>query len=67
MKFTKYVAIIRIGEECIIHNSNKRKDMEEWIDISTKQPNKVDTLEIYENNGRSYTMTYQTCNRKIGF
>lgn len=67
MKLTKYVAIIKIGEENIIHNSNKTKDIDEWVKLSTDKSKGIDAIEIYERNGFSYTITYKACNRKVGF
>ena len=67
MKLSKYVVKIQIGEKHIIHNSNKDKDVREWVDLSADKSKKIDSIEVYERDGISYKMTYRASNRKIGF
>ena len=69
MKLSKYVVIIKFtNDKSIIHNTNKKKDVEEWLDLS-KDNEKFAEIQIFEHNKGtpSYTQTYIESKRKVGF
>jgi hypothetical protein len=70
MKLSKFVVIIKLSnDKSIIHNTNKQKDVDEWLEITKDNNQDFAEISIYElNKGTpSYTQTYGESKRKVGF
>lgn len=70
MKLSKFVVIVKLSnDKSIIHNTNKKKDVDEWLEITKDNNQDFAEILIYElNQGTpSYTQTYGESKRKVGF
>lgn len=63
-KFTIIAKIV--NDKAIIQHTNKRKDVDEWINISESNP-QVCELSIYQKDGLGYNHIWQCSKCKIGF
>lgn len=66
MRNKRYAIILETKGETIIQQTNKNRDVRQWIDAYAKNELAVE-LQVFERNGLGYNRVVHEYKRRIGF
>jgi hypothetical protein len=63
---TKYRIVMKVGNDYVMTDDQKGKEVDKWIDIYKRTP-QAEEISIFERDNMTYKLIHKQNKRRIGF